>query len=715
MSTILRWGGVLGLATMIMYSGAMFAAERQFAFMANGLDYSLSRFSIEPESGGLRHLGFTPLPKLPATVVVHPSGRFVYAISKTPDKIAAFRLDPVSGDLTPVPGSPFDSAAHSPYAMAFHPSGRFAYVAARYAGVGAYGVNLETGALTPLPGSPFKAENLPRSVAVHPNGRFMFAVNAYSNNVSVYAIDQASGGLSPAPGSPFSVGDMGVIDYKALAMEDVPPEAGGIPYHIALDPAGRFAFVTNWAAASVTVFRIDADTGRLTPVDGSPFFSGFNPYSVWMHPSGRFVYVAQWSASQIMVHAVDTATGRLRPVPGAPFASGGEGPVAVTFNDQGTRAYVTHFESNDVARFDVDITSGALLLREVVKTREGPWALAFAPGAAAEEQVQVLQAGQEITTLREAGGPLMPESKTALAGDAVAVAPDGRFAYVVNRAAGTVTTLRRDPASGAMSLVPGGIVKTGAEPVDAVIDPNGWYLYVPGAGDASMSVYYLDPESGIPQPVRGSPVATGKRPVAVTLDPAARYAFVTNADSDNVSVYRGMSNVSPLVSESRRHGSPFAAGKEPVALAVEPTGRYAYVANAGSNDISVFRIHHQSGALASIPGSPFKTGQRPVALAAHPNGRWLYTAHRDSADVRVFSIETEHGALAPKGSPMRLPAPPKALWLNPAGMVLYVLAEDGRRLLSYKVDAATGSLSQLQDERLTQPITDMTFRVESRR
>jgi 6-phosphogluconolactonase (cycloisomerase 2 family) len=215
--------------------------------------------------------------------------------------------------------------------------------------------------------------------------------------------------------------------------------------------------------------------------------------------------------------------------------------------------------------------------------------------------------------------------------------------------------------------------------------------------------------------VRGSPVSTGMRPVTVTLDPAARYAFVVNAGSDNVSVYRGMSNTSPLHSESRKYGSPFAAGKEPVALALEPTGRYAYVANAGSNDISVFHIHHQSGALASIPGSPFKTGQRPVALAAHPNGRWLIVANRDSADVRLYSIETEHGALAPQGQPVRLPAPPKSMWLNPAGTTLYVLTEDGRRLLSYKVDAAAGSLSQLQGERLTQPITDMTFRVESRR
>jgi DNA-binding beta-propeller fold protein YncE len=72
---------------------------------------------------------------------------------------------------------------------------------------------------------------------------------------------------------------------------------------------------------------------------------------------------------------------------------------------------------------------------------------------------------------------------------------------------------------------------------------------------------------------------------------------VVNQGDDSVSVYRYRSNVTPLVFESVRHGSPFATGKKPGAIEIDPTGRYAYVANSGSNDVSAYKIHLQTGAL----------------------------------------------------------------------------------------------------------------------
>ena len=44
-------------------------------------------------------------------------------------------------------------------------------------------------------------------------------------------------------------------------------------------------------------------------------------------------------------------------------------------------------------------------------------------------------------------------------------------------------------------------------------------------------------------------------------------------------------------------GSPFAAGSEATSVTIEPTGRFAYVANFGANNISAYRIDTTSGAL----------------------------------------------------------------------------------------------------------------------
>ena len=708
---------LLPIFACILLAVAAHAGPARFAFTVNGLDFSLSRYQIEPD-GRLRHLGHTPLRKSPPAVVVDPSGRFVLAVSKAEGLINVFRLDPASGDLAPVPGSPFETGARSPFSIVFHPSGRFVYVAARFGGVGAYAFDGGSGVLTPLPGSPFKAQKRTRSVAMHPSGRFIYAVNGYSNSVSAYAIDPQSGILREMPDSPFSVARIDAIDYRALKMEDVPAGAGGIPYHMALDPAGRFAFVVNWAAASVSVFRIDPDNGRLTAVAGSPFFTGFNPYSVTVHPSGRFVYVTQWSASEVAVHALDPASGRLSPVPGSPFASGGVGPVALVFNAEGSQAYVANYESNDVALLDVDITTGALWLRETIKTRSGPWGLALAGGSLVAAQSSQLiaargTAGLAMVNLARDDLSVMATAKTSGAVQAVAVRPDGRFAYAASADSNTLTTLRIGSAG--LSTVAGGTVATGRRPVSMAIDVNGWYLYAVNGDDDSLTAWYLDPDSGLPRPVQRAPARTGRRPVAVTLDPAARYAFVVNAGSNDISVFRYLTSTMPLLIDSRKYGSPFAAGKEPVALAVEPNGHFAYVANAGSNDISAYRIQHQVGALSALPGSPFKTAKRPLDLVVHPSGRWLFVANRDASQVSIHAIEKGLGALALAVRELKLPVPPGSLRLDPEGGILWVLSEDGRRLLRLAVDGTTGGLTLLSDESLGQPVVDLAVVAGSRR
>ncbi|HET7777316.1 MAG TPA: beta-propeller fold lactonase family protein, partial [Rudaea sp.] len=62
-------------------------------------------------------------------------------------------------------------------------------------------------------------------------------------------------------------------------------------------------------------------------------------------------------------------------------------------------------------------------------------------------------------------------------------------------------------------------------------------------------------------------------------------------------------------------GSPFAAAANPYAVAVDPTGRFAYVTNRGSNNISAFIIDPVTGGLAAIPGSPFAAGANPLSIS----------------------------------------------------------------------------------------------------
>lgn len=478
-------------------------------------------------------------------------------------------------------------------------------------------------------------------------------------------------------------------------MEDVPDTAGGIPYHIALDPEGRFAYVANWAAASVSVMRIDKKTGGLQTVEGSPFFSGFNPYSVSVHPTGKFVYVAQWSSSEIMVHAVDETSGQLTPASGAPFSSEAEGPVSVVFSADGRRAYVPHYESDDVAQFDVDVKTGALGFVERVSTRLSPWSMALAAGQ--KDTARKVTAKNSVVSL---------DRMAALASN-----PEKSVIYAVDKANDKLLAYTVDSKNALITPLSGATVATGKSPADIVMDANGWFIYVANSSSNTLSVYYADPDTGAVKPMR-APLQTGKRPVSVSLDPAARFLFVTNADSNTVSVFRHFSGVEALTLESKKYGSPFSTGKEPVDLVVDPTGHFAYVANAGSNTVSAYRIDHNTGALSELPGSPFAAGKRPVSIVAHPNGDWVFVANEVSSGIAIYRIEGELGALKRRQESVQLLAQSGLfklgkLRLNAAGDRLYVLSADGYRQLSYSVDSTLGRLKFETEKTFTKPVYDV--------
>ena len=98
---------------------------------------------------------------------------------------------------------------------------------------------------------------------------------------------------------------------------------------MAVDILGRFVYVANFAANSVSAYHI-AENGFLTPVAGSPFPAGSFPFAVAVDLSGRFVYVANAGSNNVSAYRLDD-NGSLKPVAGSPFPVGNE-PESVAFS-----------------------------------------------------------------------------------------------------------------------------------------------------------------------------------------------------------------------------------------------------------------------------------------------------------------------------------------------------------------------------------------------
>jgi hypothetical protein len=97
------------------------------------------------------------------------------------------------------------------------------------------------------------------------------------------------------------------------------------------------------------------------------------------------------------------------------------------------------------------------------------------------------------------------------------------------------------------------------------------------------------------------------------VDPTGKFAYVANEGGNNVSAYNIAAN-GALVPVP---GSPFAAGSFPLSVAVDPTGKFAYVANDNDNNVSAYSIV-ANGALTQLSGSPFTAGNSPALVAITP-------------------------------------------------------------------------------------------------
>src|ERR1700727_3024926 len=77
-----------------------------------------------------------------------------------------------------------------------------------------------------------------------------------------------------------------------------------------------------------------------------------------------------------------------------------------------------------------------------------------------------------------------------------------------------------------------------------------------------------------------------------------------------------------------------------------PSHKFVYMANIGKNSVSALSINSTTGALTVVPGSPFPTGfltNEPIAVAVDPTGKFAIAD--GSGFVAGSSINPVSGAL----------------------------------------------------------------------
>jgi 6-phosphogluconolactonase len=343
---------------------------------------------------------------------------------------------------------------------------------------------------------------------------YVYVANDGSANVSAFAINASNGTLTQVKGSPFAAG----------------PE----PWGIAVDPIGKFAYVTNVtdgtsrnASGSVSAYAINARSGALRQVKGSPFTSGgIEPWEMTIGPFGRLAYVTNFDSDNVSVYHINRSSGVLTQVQGSPFGTGTD-PAGAAVALTGRFAYVANGGGESVSAYHINPSSGVL-----TQVQGSPFAAGSYPWG-------------------------------------VTVDPSDKFAYVTNYDSNNVSGYAIDAKSGALTQVQGSPFATGSGPFGVAIDPAGPFLYAVNEHSDNVSAYYINASSGVLMQVQGSPFAAGRDPYGVAIDPSGKFAYVANAYWDsafgNISAY-AIKRSGALMQVK---GSPFEAGGGPVGLAIQ--------------------------------------------------------------------------------------------------------------------------------------------------
>ena len=327
-------------------------------------------------------------------------------------------------------------------------------------------INGANGVITLGPATPQVQNTSPTGLALLPSKKFLYAVNSRANSISIFNV--AGDGSLTLTGTPT-------------------PTSGSSPNAAVIDPSGAYLLVTNNLTDNISVYSIDAGSGALSEVAGSPFPANANPTSIVFTHSGKFVYVTNPGIG--MVTGFSFTNGVLSLVPNSPIFSGA-GAAALAVDGSDSLLYVANPAAintlvssvGNISGFDIDPNTG------------------------------------ELTPIL--GSPFT--STVGTGPSAITVDPSGRFVYATTPGSSfSIWCFTINPTKGQtfgqLTAVTNSPFSLTAGGQFALIDPSGNYFYIGNQAGNGVSGYTYNSSTGAPTVITGSPFSTGVAPGAMVL------------------------------------------------------------------------------------------------------------------------------------------------------------------------------------------------------
>ena len=311
-------------------------------------------YEFSSATGKLEPKGIAAETADPSWVAVHPNGKFLYAANESgkSSTVSSFSIDPSSGKLTLLNKLP--SLGEDPCYLSFDKTGKYLFVANYTSGnvvvfpiltdgkLGEHTANAkDVGTLGPNK----QRQEGPHAHWIVPsaNNQYVFVSDLGLDQILIFRFDPTTGAL--APNDPSSV---------QLA-------AGSGPRHATFSANEKSLYVASELASTVTFFTFDPAHSSFQqqqvlstlPTD----FHGRNDVAeIALDPSGKWLFVSNRGHDTIAEFSVDPTSGKLRYL--SEFSTLGQEPRHFAIDPSGKFILVENQNSNDIIEFQLDPASG---------------------------------------------------------------------------------------------------------------------------------------------------------------------------------------------------------------------------------------------------------------------------------------------------------------------------------------------------------------------
>jgi 6-phosphogluconolactonase len=269
-----------------------------------------------------------------------------------------------------------------------------------------------------------------------------------------------------------------------------------------------------------------------------------------------------------------------------------------------------------------------------------------------------------------------------------------------------ISIFKVDAAHGTLELVD--IVRNLANPSFLALNTTGEFLYTVHGDESEVSAFRIDRHTGLLSFINRQSTQ-GKNPVHLALDPTGRFLVVSNHIGASLAVLPvnadgSLDALSQLVKLEGPIGPHRVEQKQakPHFNPFDPSGRFVVVPDKGLDRVFTFRFEQGRLTPAAAPFAITRETAGPRHLSFHPKGPFVYVVNELDSTVTAYRVTPATGALAPFQILSALPdnftgnSRASEIQIDATGRFLYASNRGCDSIAVFRIDAATGALTFIE-------------------